>query len=97
MTTTKIVPKCRYCHEDLFRVKFLGQDRQFALIMPNDVRSGFSVNLYTCKKCGYTELFDENPELTFETNETTHPIFTANDINQPNEGVEGANSNEGDK
>jgi len=66
-----VKPNCRYGHGDLERLRLFTEDRQprgtiipTYLEIPNTGAaisdgSGYTMTLYRCPKCGYTELFDD--------------------------------------
>lgn len=71
--TPTIVPKCRYEHGPLMRVTSAGVTQEWALLSGKQHQNmsevtGFRVALFVCKNCGYSELFDLDPEAT-ATNE----------------------------
>jgi predicted nucleic-acid-binding Zn-ribbon protein len=62
------IPNCRYEHGALKKVSSTSADK-FGFIGVND--SGvttmmFTGDLYVCTMCGYTELFDDDPQKTAE-------------------------------
>jgi predicted nucleic-acid-binding Zn-ribbon protein len=69
MEFEKVTPTCRYGHGDLYRVVheeiFEGQSDLFGMEMLGSKKQRiFAFNTYTCKVCGYTEVFDDVPSRT---------------------------------
>ena len=67
--TPPIVPKCRYDHGPLMRVTSAGDTPEWALLSGKQHNkmsevTGFRLALFVCENCGYSELFDLDPEET---------------------------------
>lgn len=64
--TEKVTPNCRYGHGDLVPItqEDGGRKQKFAVANPDDVNQVFVGNVYACIKCGYTEFFDDEPQVT---------------------------------
>lgn len=63
--TDKITPTCRYEHGELYKVTGGGKYDSFGFSIPN-MAGMFVGEIYTCKTCGYTEFFDNEPKLTLD-------------------------------
>jgi hypothetical protein len=62
----RVVPQCKYGHGPLGRVDLRGKVPEWAItaVPPPAPGFGFSFYLYVCETCGYSELFDPDPEKT---------------------------------
>lgn len=58
-----VTPDCRYGHGTLLLVEDGEGSRKWS-ISNSLTSSTFSGNIYICKKCGYTEFFDDDIERT---------------------------------
>lgn len=70
MTQIYIEPTCRYDHGPLKLIdRLYARKVGFGLtVMPDDIGDDLvifgSFNLFTCMKCGYSEMFDRTPQDT---------------------------------
>ncbi len=62
-----VTPTCRYGHGNLVRVTSNGEDKYWGYVSMINFGKGFGGELYVCKKCGYTELFDNDFLATLKT------------------------------
>jgi hypothetical protein len=66
--SSRVIPNCRYGHGNLKKVvhRYVEIDEQvrFAWVASRKLTMQFVGNIYTCSECGYTEFFDDEPELT---------------------------------
>ena len=62
----KIVPTCRYGHGQLIRVEpgASTSNPRFGWVSMGNIDQQFVGMLFTCSACGYTEFFDDEPEVT---------------------------------
>ena len=61
---SNVIPDCRYGHGPLGLVDHKGEIPEWTLYAANRPNYAFSLSLYVCKTCGYSELFDLDPETT---------------------------------
>ena len=71
----QIMPTCRYGHGELFRVRLGNTLDGFALggaqgQTPRFDLATFTLHLYICPHCGYSEFFDPDPSSTISAMET---------------------------
>jgi hypothetical protein len=64
----RVIPECRYGHGRLKEVgaKYpeSGEEVRFAWIASKRINLMFVGTVFTCTSCGYTEFFDDQPDVT---------------------------------
>jgi hypothetical protein len=66
---SSIKPTCRYGHGDLAMVTEKGNVLRWGYVGMHESWIAFAGNLFVCRSCGYTELFDDDIAATL-ANET---------------------------
>ena len=57
---TKLTPTCKYGHGNLILITDGGANSSWALFATSGRPRLFSMNVFTCKVCGYIEMFDDD-------------------------------------
>lgn len=70
ISSIKVVPTCRYNHGPLTRVApdLNAPDQRFGWVSAGNISQQFVGILFTCSVCGYSEFFDDEPDVTAADN-----------------------------